>query len=197
VPPEDAGKRGPRLMLVPFSRQQFDLLIEWTPNAEFLLQWAGSQLEYPLTRAQLQLLLETGARKPPSCYLFGVCDPRDGSIVGHGEIGQVDRRNHSAHLMRILLGPPQLRGRGLGGEIVRELARFAFEKLAVHRLSLAVFERNAVAIRCYERVGFRLEGTLRDARCHGSEYWNLCLMAMLRPEWERREATPTGSDPER
>lgn len=186
--PEDAAESERRVTLVPFGRRQFDLLIQWTPNAEFLLQWAGSQLTYPLTRAQLELLLETGCRKPPSCYLFGVCDPRDGSIIGHGEIGQVDRRNRSAHLMRILIGPPELRGRGLGGELVRELARFAFEKLDVHRLSLAVFERNTAAIRCYEKNGFRLEGTLRDARRHGSEYWDLCLMAILRPEWERREA---------
>lgn len=183
---EEAAGGQPRVVLVPFGRKHFDYLIEWTPSAEFLLQWAGSQLEYPLTRVQLEWLYEAGSRKPPSCYLFSACDARDGSVIGHGEIGQLDRRNRSAHLMRILLGPAELRGQGLGGEIVRELARFAFDSLDVHRLSLAVFERNTAAIRCYEKVGFRLEGTLRDARRHGSDFWDLCLMSMLRPEWEGR-----------
>ena len=169
--------------LVPFRPEHFDLLIRWTTSAEFLLQWAGSGLDYPLTRDQLDRLLRWAAADPPATYLFSVRRPGESRVIGHAEIGRTDPRLPSVHLMRLLIGPPELRGHGLGLALVRELVRYSFQELSAHRVSLSVFEANAAAIRCYEKAGFRLEGTLREARSYGGRYLNLCVMAILRSEW--------------
>jgi RimJ/RimL family protein N-acetyltransferase len=42
-----------------------------------------------------------------------------------------------------------------------------------------VFAFNDAAIRCYERVGFTREGTLRDARRYEEEYWSVVVMSLL------------------
>ena len=144
-----------RIDLIPFDRDVFDLLIEWSPSSEFLLQWAGPGLVHPLTHAQLEDLLE---------------------------LGQLDLRNRSAKLMRILLAP-RARGQGLGDALVRALVRVGFEELGLHRLDLNVFDFNESAIRSYERVGFAREGLLREARRHGASYWNVQVMGLLRHEW--------------
>lgn len=169
--------------LIPFEESHFDLLIEWSPTSEFLLQWAGPGLTYPLDVGQLKRLLDSAHTSPPSLYLFAARQKSDGTLIGHGELGCVDRRNRSAKLMRILVGPPEARGRGLGERIVRDLVRVGFEELGFHRLDLNVYDFNQSAIHCYQRVGFQLEGTLRESCRSNDEYWNTCIMALLRSEW--------------
>ncbi len=170
--------------LIPFDKSHFDLLIEWSPTSEFLLQWAGPGLTYPLTEDQLRLLLQSACGNSPSAYPYSARSRSDGRIIGHGELGFVDWRNLSAELMRILVGPADLRGKGYGEALVRELVRIGFRELGLHRLDLKVFDFNRSAIRCYERVGFRHEGTLREARKQGNEYWNTYIMGLLSHEWE-------------
>jgi len=174
----------PLIELIPFDDSYFDLLIEWSPTSEFLLQWAGPGFTYPLTHDQLSLLLQSASNKPARAYVYSVRSRTDGRIIGHGELGRIDRHNLSAEVMRILVGPPDLRGKGYGGATVRELVRIGFMELGLHRLDLKVFDFNGSAIRCYERAGFRHEGTLREARKQGDEYWNTHIMGLLRHEWE-------------
>src|SRR6266446_7037306 len=40
------------------------------------------------------------------------------------------------------------------------------------------------AIACYARAGFCHEGTLREARRHGEEYWTISVMSILEHEWD-------------
>ena len=46
--------------------------------------------------------------------------------------------------------------------MVQQILIIGFEQLRLHRIELVVFDFNQAAIRCYERVGFRTEGRLRD-----------------------------------
>jgi RimJ/RimL family protein N-acetyltransferase len=39
------------------------------------------------------------------------------------------------------------------------------------------------AIVCYEKVGFKKEGLLRDSRKNGDEYWSLWEMSILENEF--------------
>jgi RimJ/RimL family protein N-acetyltransferase len=69
--------------------------------------------------------------------------------------------------------------------MMQEILRFGFENLSLHRIDLLVFDFNTTAIHCYERVGFKKEGMLREARKVEDKYWNVCLMSMLEDEWRR------------
>lgn len=173
--------------LVPFGAEHFDALIGWSPDAEFLLQWAGARLRHPLTREQLAELVADAERPGPVARLYAALRRTDSALVGHGELGWIDRDNRDAKLMRIVLAP-EARGQGLGEALVRGLVRVGFEELDLHRLDLHVFPFNQSAIRCYERVGFRHEGTLREARRNGDEYWDVCVMGLLRQEWQSARA---------
>ena len=53
-------------------------------------------------------------------------------------------------------------------------------------MTLGVFDFNTAAIKCYEKVGFKKEGLLRDARKNGNEYWNLIEMGILESEWKTK-----------
>lgn len=172
--------------LEPFIHADIDRLVGWVPSSKFLLQWAGSVFRHPLDRGQLKRHLARAAGAEPDCLVYKAIDRATGEAVGHGELAAIDRRNLSAAVARILVGPPQLRGQGIGAQIVRVLLCVAFDDLALHRVALHVFDFNAPAIRCYEKLGFRKEGTLREARRHGDEYWNVHVMGILEQEWRSR-----------
>jgi RimJ/RimL family protein N-acetyltransferase len=60
-------------------------------------------------------------------------------------------------------------------------------------VSLNVFDFNSAAIRRYEKVGFKQEGMLREARRHGDEYWNACVMSLLEHEFGAANRSRTSS----
>ena len=173
----------PSIKLEPFTEADIDQLIGWVPSEKFLLQWTGPGFSYPLDRGELKNHLVQAPGENPDCLIFKAVNSETGETVGHGELLAIDRRNRSATVGRMLVGPPELRGKGIGEQIVRELLRVAFQELSLHRVVLRVLDFNKSAIRCYEKVGFKQEGLLRDVYKLGEEYWSMCIMSMLEDEW--------------
>jgi len=173
----------PSVRLEPFSEADFERLIGWSATPEFLLQWAGPLFTHPLDHGQLAQYLAATRQVPPISLAYRSVDEASGRVVGHVEIGNIDGRNSSARLSRVLVGPKDLRGRGVGQQMVRAAMAVAFDELHLHRVDLFVFDFNHAAIACYERAGFQHEGILREARRHGDSYWNVCVMSILEHQW--------------
>jgi aminoglycoside 6'-N-acetyltransferase len=77
-------------------------------------------------------------------------------------------------------------GQGLGTEAVGLLARFLCEQRGHHRLTIDPAAANHRAIRCYEKVGFRPVGVLRQyERGPDGQFHDGLLMDLLRPELAR------------
>ncbi|TFK40592.1 acyl-CoA N-acyltransferase [Crucibulum laeve] len=57
----------------------------------------------------------------------------------------------------------QVWGKGYDTEVTRFLVNYAFKNLAVHRISLGVFDSNAGAMKLYKKIGFIEEGRKRKA----------------------------------
>lgn len=172
-----------KIDLQPFERKDFSQLMEWVQSPEFLLQWAGPIFAYPLDEGQLQRYLEKAREDPPERRIFKAIEPGTSRVIGHGELDDLDWRNRSARMARVLIGEPSSRGKGLGVQMVKKILEVGFRQLKLHRIDLVVFDFNRAAIACYERAGFIKEGRLRDARRMGQEYWSLFQMSILEQEW--------------
>jgi len=105
--------------------------------------------------------------------------------VGNLKLEPINWRHHNAAL-GILIGAPEARGRGIGGEAIILLLRYSFDVLKLHRVALGVTADNLPAIRCYRKIGFKEEGRLREAirREHGfvDGFW----MGILADEFRQR-----------
>ena len=169
------------VVLAPFTETDIDRLIAWISSPQLLGQWAASGLSYPLTRPQLEAHMrrsvETGA------LMFKALD-YDRSVIGHVELGSIDRLNRALRIGRVFVAPER-RGRGVCADLMRAALGVAFDRLQMHRVELAVFDFNHAAIACYERVGFRREGVRREMFESGSGYWSEILMSMLESEWRK------------
>lgn len=80
---------------------------------------------------------------------------------------------------------PEARGTGAAAQGTRDLLRFAFQTIGLHRVYLNVREDNKRAIRFYEKMKFTYEGTSRDCLRTENGYIGLLWFSMLHEEWER------------
>ena len=173
----------PRIKIVSFQKTDIDRLIGWIPSEAFLLQWAGPIFSFPLTGQQLERHLKKTSAEKPTLLIFKAVDTNSGQIIGHGELASIDYRNSSATLARILVGPPEARGNGIGSQMIHSLLQIAFDILHLHRVDLHVFDFNQQAIQSYAKAGFIKEGVMRESRKLEDQYWNSCIMSILEYEW--------------
>lgn len=97
---------------------------------------------------------------------------------------RMDERDTQNRSLRVGLDVvPKMRGCGYGTAIYETLLSYSFRELNVHRLWLQVLETNERAIRLYEKLGFRREGTLRDAVFRNGAYVGYVVMSMLEQEY--------------
>ncbi|MGE5499456.1 MAG: GNAT family N-acetyltransferase [Syntrophothermus sp.] len=168
-----------------FSREDFQQLIDWITSPSLLYQWAGTIFTFPLTHPQLENYIREAEKPAPQRLIFTVEDALTNKSIGHIELNSIDNKNRSACICRVLVGPEDQRGKGVGREMMSKILEVGFKELNLHRIELNVFDFNTSAIACYEKAGFVREGLHRDVRRIGNEYWSLYRMSILKDEWEK------------
>ncbi|OGH88063.1 MAG: hypothetical protein A3J93_02740 [Candidatus Magasanikbacteria bacterium RIFOXYC2_FULL_42_28] len=98
--------------------------------------------------------------------------------IGFMGLSRIDKTNRNADVF-IAIGDDKYRGKGFGEIAMQYLIKFGFKKLGLHKISLGVFEKNKPAINLYKKLGFVIEGTLKDDVFFAGEYHNQILMAIF------------------
>lgn len=111
----------------------------------------------------------------------------DGQLIGEAVLSDVDLNNKSASF-RIAIWNGASRDQGHGTDATRTLMRFAFDMLALNRVELEVYAFNPRARRVYEKVGFKHEGTRREALIWNGVAIDAYAMGLLRKEFVGNDA---------
>jgi RimJ/RimL family protein N-acetyltransferase len=114
-----------------------------------------------------------------SKIFFSVCHAAKKKFLGVCALKNIDLRNRKAELY-ICLGEEQGRGKGYGGLVVNELLNYAFDMLNLNRVYLYTPEYNRMAIRCYKKVGFVVEGRFLDDIYRDGRYFDTVRMCFLK-----------------
>lgn len=149
------------------------------------MQFAGPAFTFPLTSEQLDCSLTDQNR-----HAFAVVDSSCDCTIGHSEIYLTEG---SAFLGRILIGEKQLRGKGIGQQIVSSLLDFAFIDLKQKKVQLNVFDWNIPAIKCYEKTGLVIIPGKSAHREVNGQNWTVLRMAIERQEWALRTRLKLGA----
>ena len=110
----------------------------------------------------------------------------DDDLVGVAFLHSLSRDDCRAHYAVGLLAPEHL-GHGYGTEITALVLRHAFDDLGLHRVDLRVLAFNAAAIRCYEKLGFVIEGRERESCLLDGEWHDDLVMGVLAHEFRARD----------
>lgn len=165
-----------------FSRLDFLKLISLVDSQEIMFNWTGSWFKYPLDLLQLETHYKTTIGDTSIRKAYKAIDD-NGDFVGYCELNRIDYDNMSATASRVIIDSKQ-RGNGLGTKMMTELIKVGFNEYKLHRIELLVFDYNHSAKRCYEKVGFKIEGYLRESRKMGDKYYSVYLMSILDSEYE-------------
>lgn len=108
----------------------------------------------------------------------------DNVAIGTVGLTDIDMRNLKAELS-IILGEKEYRGKGFGEEALRLILDFAFENLALNKIILKVFKYNESALKLYNKVGFKLDGILRQDIYKNNQFNDVIEMSLLKEEWNK------------
>ncbi len=136
--------------------------------------WPG----YTLARVEKEFLEDE-----PDLTLYAIeADGRLAGSIQSYEESEADFR----HANIDLFVDPELHGRGIGTAAIRQLAALLIDEKGHHRLTIDPAADNAVAIRVYEKVGFRPVGRMRQYQRMADGTWvDGLLMEMLADELVR------------
>ena len=118
-------------------------IVKWTneKGRNFLEQWAGKNLDFPLMESQIDDLKD----------IYSIfCE---NEFVGI--IQKIRKENDNIHIGRFLINP-ELAGKGLGKRALIEFINLIFQNEDVNSITLNVFDYNVGAKKLYEKVGFKV-----------------------------------------
>ena len=171
---------GERIRLRAIEREDIPTFVRWFNDPDvrrYLLMYA------PMSTVEEEGWFETLPERRDD-LIYAIEARIDASWVHIGNVGLhgIDWKNRTA-VLGIVLGEKSYWNQGLGTDATHTALRFAFHELNLHRVELEVFEFNPRALRCYEKAGFRHEGTRREALFQAGQYHDLHLMGILRDDF--------------
>jgi diamine N-acetyltransferase len=175
---------GEKIRLRPIERDDLPRFVEWFADPEV----RRHLLVYlPFSLAQEERWFEDlqGQLERQEALVLAI-ETTEGVHIGNLGLQAIDWKNRNAEL-GILIGEKAYWNQGYGTDAIRTLLGLAFREMNLHRIFLRVDADNARGIRCYEKVGFRLDGTLRDAVFKEGRYLDQHVMSILRAEFETDE----------
>ena len=159
--------RGDRVLLRPLAEADVSRIVELGADPEVERWWRGLTTEHVLEKAR---------GEDDGVVVFAiVVDDDVAGMIQHYEEADEEYRHAGIDLF---LGAPY-HGRGLGTDAVRTMARHLLDDLGHHRLVIDPAAHNERAIRCYEKVGFKRVGVLRQYWLDGDGVWRDGLLLDL------------------
>ena len=116
-------------------------------------------------------------------HIFSIVDLETDQAIGRCLFFNVDAVNRTA-MLGIVIGEKGHWDQGYGQEAASLLLDYGFNLLNLNNVMLGTFSFNERAIRCYEKVGFKLIGRRREARIIAGEKYDLILMDILADQFE-------------
>jgi RimJ/RimL family protein N-acetyltransferase len=170
-----------RLRLRPFTGADADALFALHSNAHVLRYWDSP----PWTdRARAERFVATCERLAAEGSGARVAMERasDGAFIGWCGLTSWDPVHRSASLGYCLVEAAW--GHGYAREAARALLQWGFDTLDLNRVQAEADTRNAASARVLEKLGFVLEGTLREDCVVNGDVSDSWVYGLLRREWE-------------
>lgn len=165
------------IKLTPFTVNEFAGLISWVDSEKLMTTIAGKVFTFPLTADQLHKYLSD-----VRSTAYNIVNVETGQVIGHAEL--VESETAMLKIDKLLIGDSDMRGKGIGGKVIRLLLMTAFNRSGIDVVELNVFDWNIAGIRCYEKCGFRFNMNKTQRFVFEDEEWTTLNMSIGRKAFE-------------
>lgn len=171
--------KGNKTYLRPLEPDDIPTFYRWNNNQEVNL-WSSAAwpLNTMLSEEQIEERFFSPSQDRTRYMILNETQEPIGTI-GFREVNVPAR----SAVLFIVIGEKEFWGHGYGTDALKLLVEFLFFQWNFHRLSLDTWDGNIRAIKAYEKLGFQVEGRLRQARFVMGEYRDAILMGLLRDEY--------------
>lgn len=118
----------------------------------------------------------------PNSIIFTICRNEDGEAVGQTALFRIDWVGRMA-VFYIGIADKTNWSKGFGSEATAIMIDYAFNTLNLNRIQLHVAVENQAAVKVYQKTGFIIEGTLREAMYHNGHYSDFYVMGIIKKDY--------------
>lgn len=176
---------GKNIRLRAIERDDIPRFVEWLNDPEVI---AGLLINIPMSSWDETKWFEKLADLSPEKRPLAI-DVRLGDDqwlhVGNIGLEMIEWTNRQAEF-GIFIGRKEYWNKGIGYKAIELILKHGFETLNLNRIYLKVYETNLPAIHLYKKLGFILEGKLRQSLYQNNQYFDIFIMSMLHSEWNTK-----------
>jgi RimJ/RimL family protein N-acetyltransferase len=114
-------------------------------------------------------------------HTYSIIDINTNELIGNCGLMDLDNLNQTGEV-GIFIGNKKYWGNGYGAEALTLLMDYGFKALNLHNIFLRVYSFNERAIKCYEKIGFKIIGKRREALLRGKDRHDIIHMDILHDE---------------
>jgi RimJ/RimL family protein N-acetyltransferase len=168
---------GNKVCLRAIQTEDVPLIVKWK-NDPFVRRMAVGR-ETQITLENQQDDVKKAIESDNELYLIIMVKETD-QAVGYVRVNWIDQTKRFAWL-RFALG--EQRGRGYAKDALKALLAHLFSR-GVHRAEAEVYEFNEPSFGLLESLGFKKEGTKREAHFDGAHYADVLVLGLLKEEFQ-------------
>ena len=172
-----------RLLLREFVEKDWARVLAYQSDPRYLRFYEWETRTSDDARAFVGMFLDWQHEQPRRRWQLAVTLRDSGLLIGNCGIRLMQAAALCAELGYEL--DPAYWGRGYAAEAGRAMLAFAFGELGIHRVQAEVIAENTASARVLEKLGFRIEGRLRENQWFKGRWWDTDLFGLIESEWRK------------
>jgi RimJ/RimL family protein N-acetyltransferase len=170
-----------RLLLREFVEGDWQAVLAYQDDPLYLRYYELTKQTAIGARAFVRMFLAQQAEQPRVKFQLALILKAEGRLIGNCGIRINDMEHYEANIGYEL--DSRYWNRGYATEAAREIVRFGFDVLGMHRIWSWCVAENVGSARVLEKVGMRFEGRLREKEYYKDRWHDHLLYAILEHEW--------------
>lgn len=168
------------IKLLPIDKVDLELLCKWQNDVQIKYPIMG--FRFPIQKKTVEEWIQkTRSDNGKRSSSYGIF--LENKAVGLVTIHNIDYVNRNGKF-GIYIGEKRQHFKGIGYIASTLALDFAFNGIGLHRIGLEVIKTNNIAIRLYKKIGFSIEGEIREAYLYDGNFKNVYIMSLLKDEFK-------------
>lgn len=168
--------KGQKVNIRPMCNEDLELFYTWHTEQEHMGDFMGASMHYKDAYVE-------NMKKNFSDHhsMFAIIEDKESKPLGI--ISYRSRNDSAVAEVGMLLADPEVRGKGIGEEALRLFTDYLFNIRTFARIQYQTRVDNAAMKRIGEKVGYTVEGILRNYFYDQGKYRDYYMIAMTREDW--------------
>lgn len=167
--------------LISFTKlQEKDLThrVKWLNNPR-INKFIGDELEKTTNIIKEKTWFENYKKYNDKKFFIVNCNKKPVGVVGLSNISTINKNSD----LFLVIGEDDYVGKGIGKIAVNYILKYGFLKLKLHKINLGVLENNVIAVNLYKKIGFEIEGIMKEEVFCNGKFENFFSMAIFYKKW--------------